>query len=234
MFGREPTFYVTTLILVVVLLLLTIPWWWFREITGDSVHARRRLLKWMRLRFSIPQLLGVISLLCAGLGLASLGSGGENLVGLSIAALLFGGVIFVMGSLMWYSCESVFQASLRDTSQRKPRPIQFSVVHLAGFTLVVGLTLAVFRMVSNTSDPAEAMFIIMCLFPLVLLAVLIGALLYAGAKGLFFGYGSGKRINRLRELEKDKEIRLPRRSNFSEGKDSRPRKGAEPRRGGMQ
>lgn len=215
MLGRESTFYWTMFVLLVVLLACTIPWWWFHEISGNSDHARRRLLKLFHFRFSFAQLMGATTLLCGGLGIASLVIYKQNLLGSIAVTAFFGAVIFAGVSLAWYFLQSVFQSSARDTLARRRRPIQFSILHLAGFTLAAGLVMTVIRVLSHYSDMLPGIFGGILFVLLVILPVWLFAIMFFGAGDLNYGRGNGQRINRLRELKKDKEIRLPTTSTYS-------------------
>jgi len=89
------------------------------------------------------------------------------------------------------------------------RAFRFKLIHLLVGTGLVALLLGVVRMMVERDEVAFQWWVIAgSLF----FSVLIGTVFYIGAESLFFGYGSGKRMNRLRELEKDREIRLPTRS----------------------
>lgn len=120
-------------------------------------------------------------------------------------------VMFLVFGIVLLRCFIWYFTSWVKHIQGLPK-VRFKLVHLIGFTGLLGLFLGATRIIVLRDEVAFAWWVFA---GGIIAGVMVAALFYIGVENLSFGYGSGKRINRLHELKKDQEIRLPTRSNFS-------------------
>ncbi|MFN3150932.1 hypothetical protein [Bremerella sp.] len=174
-----------------------------RQLQREKEARSKKEINWRVIVIRIVSLLGILAV---GVYLGQLyANGSMPWVEVLLMAILLIFAIAILRCFIWYV------TSLLKTSKPLPR-LRFKLIHVLG---IIGLMALFFGTIRMMAEQDETAFTGWSIAGFILLGTLISMVVYIGVDNLFFGYGSGKRVNRLRELEKDKEIRLPTRSNFS-------------------
>jgi len=181
---------------------------WDRDLSIRELRRRqeappRKKRNWQVIVTRIVSLLGILA---AGAFLWLLyASGHVSLVtALTMAMLLILACVLVRCFIWYVASWAKYDAKF----QQRPT-IRFQLSHLLGLTALVAFLMGFGRILIEKDTVAFNWWMIAGLS---LFGILLAKVIYIGVENLFFGYGSGKRINRLRELEKEKEIRLPTRT----------------------
>ncbi|MEW4562295.1 hypothetical protein AB1K70_07200 [Bremerella sp. JC770] len=179
--------------------------YWDRDLSVFALRRKKsappkRELRWPAIVIRVVNLLAILSAVVWLWGLYL--QDRITLIEMLALAIFLAFAVVLVHCFIWY----VTSWLRYDRVVQQLRAFRFKLVHLLVATALVALLLGIVRMLVERDEVAFRWWVIAgSLF----FSALIGTVFYIGAESLFFGYGSGKRMNRLRELEKDHEIRLP-------------------------
>lgn len=166
-----------------------------RKLQAGLPEEKRR-----RNRFPWVTLIGSVAVVAAiGYAIVYGGSFRYAVVPLIVHIVLFS----LLGlSILWFFAGVFREGNLARKAKHVVRSLGFGLWHLMAFLTILGVSAGAVRAYYPNAPIGEQ--ILTTLFFTVIIS-LITVVAYLGTDTLFFGRGSGRRANRLREIEKRRE-----------------------------